>query len=234
MPGGTTMKNIVKIALPLIIILTGGIMMFGFSGCGARKYAVDYGAQKDSFTGAKDRYREGEKVRLYFPYIATDTDYSFFLDGEELNPGYDESKGFIIEFTMPARDVTLSWKSQNSMEYIPDEEKRTTLSLDSFDGGGPEYTLEAEDPDMIAFERSIEYPNPDHDEMDGSPYNVIYTFEGLRPGKTRLFVTARSPIGDNYDAVYEAEIDDELNIKLGVPEINYLDGPLNEYVNEPE
>ena len=228
------MKTIGKIALPLVVLLIGGIMMFGFSGCGAQKYSVDFDGMKDSFEGAKSSYREGSHVKLYYPYIATDTDYSFYLDGERLNTGYEEGRGFVIEFTMPAHDVRVTVESYNSMVYTPDEDNRTKLMLDSFDGGGPEYTLEAEDPDIIAFERSVEYPDPDHAEKDGSPYNVIYTFEGLKPGKTRLFVSARSPIGDNYDAVYPAEVDDELNVRLDVPEISNYDGFINEPEPEPE
>ena len=79
------------------------------------KYQVDYCGQKDAYQNAKDSYRAGKKVRLYFPMIATDTDYRFFLDNESLRYTYDDKKGFVIEFVMPNHDVTLKCESKNSM-----------------------------------------------------------------------------------------------------------------------
>ena len=84
------------------------------------KYKVDYCDAKDLYKNAKDYYKAGKKVRLYFPYVATDTDYHFYLDKEPIRFTYDDKKGFIIEFVMPAHDVTLTCKSFNSMEYIPE------------------------------------------------------------------------------------------------------------------
>ena len=103
--------------------------MFGFCGCG-KKYNVDYEGQKSFYKGARDSYREGERVRMYYFMIATDTDYSFFLDGERLNPAYDERKGYIIEFTMPAHDVKLICESKNSMLVL---EAEPVLLVDYYD-----------------------------------------------------------------------------------------------------
>ena len=36
--------------------------MFTLGGCFAAKYSVDYNGKKDSFSGAKNSYRAGEKV----------------------------------------------------------------------------------------------------------------------------------------------------------------------------
>ena len=57
--------------------------------------------------------------------IATDTDYSFYTDSDDvkLKQDYDNDHGYIFTFTMPAHDVKLSVRSRNSMEYIPDIEK---------------------------------------------------------------------------------------------------------------
>ena len=57
---------------------------------------------------------------LYYDLIATDTDYSFYLDGEPLNVGYDHGKGFEIRFVMPEHDVKLECRSKNTMIYEPD------------------------------------------------------------------------------------------------------------------
>ncbi len=64
------------------------------SGCGsARKaaYRIDFAGQREFYcapTGGsneyvipKERYREGEEVVLYFTMVATDTNYTFLLDG---------------------------------------------------------------------------------------------------------------------------------------------------------
>ena len=78
-------------------------------------YKVDYNGQKSFYKHARNRYRAGAKVKIYYYMIATDTDYSFYLDDEFLSCKYDESKGFVIEFTMPDHDVSLRCESRNSM-----------------------------------------------------------------------------------------------------------------------
>lgn len=80
-----------------------------------KKYRVDYCGQKEFFKGAKDKYKEGDEVEVYFHLIATDTSYKFYLDGEEINVGYDEKAGIIVKFTMPPHDVTLSFRQRNVM-----------------------------------------------------------------------------------------------------------------------
>ncbi len=85
------------------------------------EYVIDFCGQEDMYTGAKDSYAEGAKVSLSFPYIATDTDYSFYLDDEPLNVDYDSKKNaFKIKFKMPDHDVELRCESRNTMEYDPD------------------------------------------------------------------------------------------------------------------
>ncbi|MDO4748988.1 MAG: hypothetical protein Q4A12_07435 [Eubacteriales bacterium] len=102
----------------LLIITIVSFIMFGIlTACGAQTYNVDYSGQKVCYQNAQDSYEANEKVTLYFPMIATDTDYTFTLDGESLNYDYDDSKGFIIEFIMPEHDVTLECITTNSMEY---------------------------------------------------------------------------------------------------------------------
>lgn len=88
------------------------------------------------------------------------------------------------------------------------------LSFASFDGGGPEYSVEIGDTDLISCERGVFYAKPDHDSMPGAGYTVTFTFRGLRPGETEVTVKARSPIAENYDAVYRASVDKELNVTL--------------------
>ena len=82
----------------------------------AEKYEVDYLGCKDDFKKAKDSYEEGKKVTLYYDIIATDTDYTFYLDDEVLDVDYSDSKGYIITFIMPDHNVTLRVESRNTME----------------------------------------------------------------------------------------------------------------------
>lgn len=82
-------------------------------------YKVDYCGSKDFYKGAKASYGAGKKVTLYYTLIATDTDYSFYLDGEPIHYKYDDQKGFVINFIMPDHNVKLECRAINSMAYIP-------------------------------------------------------------------------------------------------------------------
>lgn len=112
-------------AAAALLLILGGFVMFGLFGCGKTAYAVDYRGQKDDYSDARDTYKAGQKVKLTYSLIATDTDYSFWLDGERLNPDYKEGKGFILEFTMPDHDVQLECRAVNSMVQTTDDESRT-------------------------------------------------------------------------------------------------------------
>lgn len=75
---------------------------------------LDYG-----FVSDETSYAEGDKVEVHYNIFATDTDYSFYTDSEdvELKQKYDEKKGYVITFIMPAHDVSLHVNSVNSMDY---------------------------------------------------------------------------------------------------------------------
>lgn len=107
-------ENVIIVAVAVIIfaLILG---MFIFVGCTGGTYNVDYCGAEYCYSNAKKSYKAGEKVTLYFELIATDTDYSFYLDGERINYDYDEKKGFIITFTMPNHDVKLECDSRNTM-----------------------------------------------------------------------------------------------------------------------
>lgn len=107
-----------KTAVIITSLLLLGSFPFFFSGCKAEKFNVDYCGSKSCYSNAKDSYKAGTKVTLYFDLIATDTDYSFTLDGKPVSYSYDNNKGFVIEFTMPEHDVKLECHSRNSM--LPD------------------------------------------------------------------------------------------------------------------
>lgn len=85
------------------------------NGSGKNSYNVDYHGQKDMFTGAENSYREGETVELSYGLIATDTDYSFIVDGQVVKANWNEKKGYIIKFTMPDHDIDVYCTQSNSM-----------------------------------------------------------------------------------------------------------------------
>ena len=89
-----------------------------------------------------------------------------------------------------------------------------TLVFDSFDGGGPEFSVTIDNPDIVVIDRVREYDDPDHDNMTGAGYRVRFTFTGQAPGEATLTVAARSPIADNFDATYAVTVDEELNVTL--------------------
>ena len=107
------------------------------------------------------------------------------------------------------------------------EMKQTTLSFDSFDGGGPLFTEVIADESVVTCSGERKYRKPDHEKMNGAGYDMVYTFTGHKPGITLLTVSARSPIADNYDKWYVVSVDEELRVTLS--HLGTLD-PLNDQV----
>ena len=89
-----------------------------------------------------------------------------------------------------------------------------TLYFSSFDGGGPEYSISIDDPSIISYSSSRHYNKPDHEEMTGAGYDIIYTFTGLKSGETTMIIEERSPIADNADYKYKVAVDDKLNVDI--------------------
>ena len=112
-------------------------------------YRLDYCGQKDLYTKARDSYLGGSTVRLCFPFVATDTDYTLYLNGEPISYTYSDSKGFVIEFPMPLQDSTLEMQSRNSMVIVPPPQETMIFidfySFDPSDGSYRELVLEAPD-----------------------------------------------------------------------------------------
>lgn len=106
-----------------LFYMIGVMMLLSLFGCGKKKYRL---ILEDGFTSARTAYAEGEKVRVYFDLIATDTDYRFFSNDVKLKQGYEEKRGFVFSFTMPSHDVKIQYSSRNSMVYDPDAEKEET------------------------------------------------------------------------------------------------------------
>ena len=100
-----------------VIIVVVIIMGLGLFGCGKQKYKLEL----DGFglSSKKTSYEEGAMVKVTFNMIATDTDYSFYLDCDDTKLDHDfENEAYVLTFKMPAHDVKLSVSSRNSMDYV--------------------------------------------------------------------------------------------------------------------
>ena len=85
---------------------------------GAQKYRLIFDGY--GFESERTEYAAGEKVTVTYDLIATDTDYTFSIDGGvQWERDYDNAHGYVFRFTMPARDVTISVESHSSMTIDP-------------------------------------------------------------------------------------------------------------------
>ncbi len=92
--------------------------------------------------------------------------------------------------------------------------EKAKLSFESFDGGGPDFNVLIADEGIVSYETEVKYHSSDHGEMDGSGFDKIITFTGIKPGETTVVVEERSPIADNLDHKYRVTVDDELNVQI--------------------
>ena len=94
------------------------------------------------------------------------------------------------------------------------EDGNAVLIFSSFDGGGPEYSVTIDDPRIVACTARRDYGSDRHEYETGSSYQVCYTFSGLKPGSAQVTILASSPILDNYEMVYRADVDENLKVTL--------------------
>ena len=78
-------------------------------------YKVDYHGQMNLFDGAKEDYAEGTEVEIAYSLIATDTNYAFYVDGQKASAEWNEKRGYIIRFIMPAHDIEVYCVEKNTM-----------------------------------------------------------------------------------------------------------------------
>ena len=88
------------------------------------------------------------------------------------------------------------------------------IAFDSFDGGGPDFTVRLSDESIVTYKSKIKYASADHGEMTGAGYSVIFTFSGLKEGETEMVIEERSPIAENLDHHYKLHVDPELNVVM--------------------
>ena len=112
-------KSELRLGKSLFLMILGVSVMFTLFGCGKPKYKLHF--EGYGFQSSKTEYAAGEQVTVYYDLIATDTDYRFWLDDEnvKLKQDYDDRHGYVFSFIMPDHELTLHVSSHNSMEYIP-------------------------------------------------------------------------------------------------------------------
>ncbi len=97
-----------------IIIILVGIMLIGLFGCGHKQYKLELDGY--GLSSKRTTYEEGATVKVTYDMIATDTDYSFYLDCDDTKLEHDYKNGmYVLTFKMPAHDVKLTVSSRNSM-----------------------------------------------------------------------------------------------------------------------
>ena len=63
-------------------LITGVLLMLSLFGCGKIRYNIDFDGY--GFKSEKTSYAEGEEVTVIYDMIATDTDYSFYTDSDDV------------------------------------------------------------------------------------------------------------------------------------------------------
>ena len=138
----------------LLTLLTFLVSMAPIKACSAKQYKLIYEDDRSYYTTdnnkpAPEKVRAGQTVRLCYRFVATDTSYEFYVDGERFNPGYSHETGYIIEFVMPEHDVNINHTRRNTM--VIEEPEQGTRSQEqeppvySIDFSGQEYFYASEE-----------------------------------------------------------------------------------------
>ena len=182
------MKKAMKIIVIIAAVAVCVAALFGtLTFSGGEKYKMEYDS-KGLYRGAKDSYKVGQKVTLRFPYVATDTSYSFYLNGKAIDNTYSDLGGYKLEFVMPPYDAKLECVTKNDMVYTPPEEGVEESLLYEY------YSATAATPDGKAETYSI------------ALYYISETdSEGNTEDRTELRVSKTNIDGTTEENVYDAK-----------------------------
>ena len=104
------------------VMTAAGIILLSLSSCTlfgtGKKYKLVFDQyETESWANVKTSYRAGAKVKIWYKeeMIGTDTDYTFYVDGEKIPAVYQRGKGFRLTFTMPEHDAQVTVRAVNSM-----------------------------------------------------------------------------------------------------------------------
>lgn len=181
---GKTTKILAVIAAAVV---SAGTLFGTVFSPGGEKYKIEYDS-KGLYNGAKDSYKAGQNVTLYFSAIATDTSYGFYLNGVPVDASYSDFGGYKLTFVMPPYDAKLECVTRNDMGYTPPEEGVEESLLYEY------YSATAATPDGKAETYSI------------ALYYISETdSEGNTEDRTELRVSKTNIDGTTEENVYDAK-----------------------------
>lgn len=111
----------------------------------ASLFAPKYKVEAKGFKNVKKYYHENDKVEIWYSFIRTDTDYRFNVDVDKYDLDFENAKGYVIRFDMPAHDVRITVISRNTMTALP-YPIRVIYEQTGKDG----YRCESDDPMIMA------------------------------------------------------------------------------------
>ena len=123
----------------MYFLLIGVLLMLAISACGKQKYKLLFDGY--GFESKKTEYASGEKVTVYYDFIATDTNYTFYIDDDvTMKQSYDNDHGYVFTFTMPDHDVEFTHTAENTMTALPGSYQPDNSFLGSASQEPPEGT----------------------------------------------------------------------------------------------
>lgn len=99
-----------------------------------------------------------------------------------------------------------------------------SVSVHSFDGGGPTWQLHMECKGVFTWFSRRHYYRADHEQLCGAGYDVTYELCPLRPGKGTALLTGDSPICPEPMRRICVEVDEQLKLSYHMEEVKDLDG----------
>ncbi len=96
--------------------------------------------------------------------------------------------------------------------------KSFSLSYHSFDGGGPQYSIETHMKGIFTWYYNNIYQDSNHENLCGAGYDWVCDFYPLRPGEDEAVITGDSPICPTPKQIVHIKVDDNLNISYTIEE----------------
>ena len=159
--------------------------------------------------------------RFEFEDIWEDYLGTCYINGELQEPGVG---GYNIHYENRAFEISFKFEplGQEGGDTVNGDAtgNEVVLSFDSFDGGGPEYTVTIEDETVATYKKAKVYRDENHDEMNGAAFDIKVTVTALAPGETLMTVVGSSPITGEEVYYYKIRVEEDLSIT-----VTSVDGP---------
>lgn len=106
--------------------------------------------------------------------------------------------------------------------YFNGTAKPFTLSFNSFEGGGPEYSFENEKSGIFTWYCEKRYYSDDHEQLCGAGFDIIYYIYPLRAGEATALIKGESPICPRETKRLFVKVFDDLSTEYRVEEIDQI------------